>query len=76
MVRCRRREALLGDASRGPKARETERTAELDNAGLVQLQRQTMREQDESLEQLEQSVTSTRVRLASPKLTHTLIRGL
>jgi hypothetical protein len=42
----------------------------------VQLQRQTMREQDESLEQLEQSVTSTRVRLASPKLTHTLIRGL
>ena len=56
------REALLGDASRGPQARETARTAELDNAGLVQLQRDTMREQDESLERLEQSVMGTRVR--------------
>ena len=58
------REALLGDASRGPQARETARTAELDNAGLVQLQRDTMREQDESLERLEQSVMGTRVRMA------------
>ena len=66
------REALLGDASRGPQARETARTAELDNAGLVQLQRDTMREQDQSLEQLEQSVMGTRVRAAdSPDVAFT-----
>ncbi len=64
------REALLGDASRGPQARETARTAELDNAGLVQLQRNTMREQDESLERLEQSVMGTRVRGGNLHLTH------
>ncbi len=63
------REALLGDASRGPQARETARTAELDNAGLVQLQRDTMREQDESLERLEQSVMGTRVRCGNPNST-------
>ncbi|KAI1760834.1 Phox-like protein [Hypoxylon sp. FL1150] len=50
--------ALIGN---GPKARgrvlgaplpETERTRELDNQGVVQLQRQMMKEQDEDVEEL------------------------
>lgn len=64
------RQALFGGASAGAKPRETARTAEVGNAGLVQLQRNIMREQDDAVEHLERSVQSTRVRSHS---TYTLI---
>ena len=61
-----RRAALLEPAATGggssAPGRETLRTAELDNRGLVQLQQTVMREQDAELEELERSVTSTKVR--------------
>ena len=43
-------------------ARETLRTADLDNRGILQLQEAAMAQQDAELEQLERSVTSTKVR--------------
>ena len=46
--------------SNGP-ARETDRTAELDNLGILEMQQDVMQEQDLQLEQMEQSVASTRV---------------
>jgi regulator of vacuolar morphogenesis len=52
------KEALVGSASRKPArsgrvlGKETERTRELDNQGVLQLQRQTMDEQDQSVEEL------------------------
>ncbi|KAE8350803.1 hypothetical protein BDV28DRAFT_159298 [Aspergillus coremiiformis] len=52
------KEALVGSASRKPArsgrvlGKETERTRELDNQGVLQLQRQTMEEQDQSVEEL------------------------
>ncbi|OOO14723.1 Phox-like domain-containing protein [Aspergillus oryzae] len=52
------KEALVGSASRKPArsgrvlGKETERTRELDNQGLLQLQRQTMEDQDQSVEEL------------------------
>ncbi|KAF7589779.1 hypothetical protein BBP40_003841, partial [Aspergillus hancockii] len=52
------KEALVGGASRKPArsgrvlGKETERTRELDNQGVLQLQRQTMDEQDQSVEEL------------------------
>ena len=46
--------------SSGP-ARETDRTAELDNLGILEMQQDVMQEQDLQLEQMEQSVASTRV---------------
>jgi len=53
------RSALLsGVQSPGPK--ETEVTAELDNKGLLQLQTQVMKQQDQELEQMEKTVISTK----------------
>ncbi|OGM39840.1 SNARE complex subunit (Vam7) [Aspergillus bombycis] len=52
------KEALVGNASRKPArsgrvlGKETERTRELDNQGVLQLQRQTMDDQDQSVEEL------------------------
>ncbi|GLC33090.1 hypothetical protein PLESTB_000371500 [Pleodorina starrii] len=58
------RDALFGGASGsggGPlPPRETESTAELDNRGLLGLQQQIMRQQDEELEAMEKTVTSTK----------------
>lgn len=45
-------------------ARETDRTAELDNQGILQMQQDVMQEQDQNLEAMEQSVASTRVCLS------------
>ncbi|KAK4275390.1 hypothetical protein QN277_018482 [Acacia crassicarpa] len=52
------RDSLLGPDTKQPDAMS--RTVGLDNSGLVGLQRQVMREQDEGLEKLEQTVTSTK----------------
>ncbi len=41
--------------------RETDATAGLDTTGLLQLQRDVMQDQDEQLDELEKTVTSTRV---------------
>lgn len=46
----------------GAAARETDATAGLDTKGLLQLQRDVMEDQDQQLEELEKTVTSTRVR--------------
>lgn len=48
-------------AGRGA-TRETDATADLDTHGLLQLQRDAMQDQDQQLEELEKTVTSTRVR--------------
>ena len=50
-------------------ARETDRTAELDNQGILQMQQDVMQEQDQNLEAMEQSVASTRV----SKLAHCML---
>lgn len=42
------------------KAKETDTTAELDNHGLINLQQQIMSQQDTELDQLEQSVVTTK----------------
>lgn len=42
-------------------ASETLQTADLDNKGILQLQDQSMRQQDAELEELERTVTSTKV---------------
>ncbi|KAL4202995.1 hypothetical protein AMTRI_Chr02g266280 [Amborella trichopoda] len=52
------RNHLLGQDSK--PVSETNRTSSLDNYGLVGLQRQIMREQDEGLEKLEETVISTK----------------
>ncbi|KAL4202999.1 hypothetical protein AMTRI_Chr02g266320 [Amborella trichopoda] len=52
------RNHLLGQDSK--PVSETNRTSGLDNYGLVGLQRQIMREQDEGLEKLEEIVISTK----------------
>jgi len=57
------RAALLDGAGRAGPAQETAATADLDGRGLVQLQQSLMREQDQQVEQLEQTVNNTRVRL-------------
>lgn len=56
------RDALFGGASGSgmPPPRETEATAELDNRGLLGLQQQVMRQQDEELEAMEKTVISTK----------------
>lgn len=46
--------------SRAP-ASETLQTADLDNQGILQLQESSMRQQDAELEELERTVTSTKV---------------
>ncbi|XP_031502585.1 syntaxin-52-like isoform X2 [Nymphaea colorata] len=51
------RDNLLGPES---KASEINRTAGLDNYGIVGLQRQIMREQDEGLGKLEETIVSTK----------------
>ncbi|KAG4166491.1 hypothetical protein ERO13_A13G135800v2 [Gossypium hirsutum] len=50
------------DSLLGPETKEDamSRTVGLDNSGLVGLQRQIMKEQDEGLEKLEETVTSTK----------------
>ncbi|XP_078170841.1 syntaxin-52-like [Carex rostrata] len=58
MTYAANREDLLG-SSKGP-ADEVKRAAGLDNQGVVGLQRQIMREQDEGLEKLEETVHSTK----------------
>ena len=56
------KEALVGSASRKPArsgrvlGKETERTRELDNKGVLQLQRETMEDQDMGLEELRKIV--------------------
>ncbi|GMH24367.1 hypothetical protein Nepgr_026210 [Nepenthes gracilis] len=52
------RDSLLGPEIKPVDAMS--RTAGLDNQGIVSLQRQIMREQDEGLEKLEDTVTSTK----------------
>lgn len=58
------RKTLLGTAAAEParrgQAAETDTTAGLDNRGVLVLQRQTMREQDDELADLEKSVKSTK----------------
>lgn len=59
------RDSLLGGgggASSSGAPRETEATAALDSRGLMQLQEQVMRQQDRELEQMEKTVSSTKVR--------------
>ena len=56
------RRELFEGAGRGGPPQETAQTAELDGQGMVQMQRDLMREQDREVEQLEQTVNSTRVR--------------
>jgi len=55
------RAALMQQAGQhsGP-AQETDRTAELDNLGILDMQQDVMQEQDLNLAQMEQSVASTR----------------
>lgn len=47
-------------AAQQPLARETDTTAEMDNRGLVSLQKQIMGQQDTELEHLEKSVATTK----------------
>lgn len=55
------RSALMQDAGQSSSpARETDRTAELDNEGILQMQQDVMQEQDQNLMAMEQSVASTR----------------
>ncbi len=65
--------AAVGGSS--APGRETLRTAELDNRGLVQLQQTVMREQDAELEELERSVTSTKVRIGRAGISVAVIHG-
>ena len=57
---CFCRQDLLSGANRGP-ARETEETAVLDNAGILQLQNQIIGQQDQELDHMEETVQSTKV---------------
>ncbi|PRW56426.1 Qc-snare Syn8 Syntaxin8-family [Chlorella sorokiniana] len=58
------REALLGGSGSSSAAagsgQETDTTAELNNAGLLQLQQQVMSQQDAALESLERTVVGTK----------------
>ncbi|KAL3132216.1 hypothetical protein ABBQ32_008806 [Trebouxia sp. C0010 RCD-2024] len=55
------RSALLQQSGQlSSPARETDRTAELDNQGILQMQQDVMQEQDQNLTAMEQSVASTR----------------
>ena len=58
-----RRFTLLESSSGGgnEKPQETNRTAELNNQGLLQMQRSVMSEQDQELADLEATVGSTKV---------------
>lgn len=60
--KCKCRSALLQQSGHSSSpARETDRTAELDNQGILQMQQDVMQEQDQNLMAMEQSVASTRV---------------
>ena len=61
------RASLLEGAGQNRAPQETDATAGLDNRGIVQLQQSLMQQQDSQVEQLEQSVTNTRVRKQTPK---------
>lgn len=62
VIVCTRDSLFASGVSAAPvQARETEATAELDNRGLLQLQRNVMREQDQQLEQVEKTVINTKV---------------
>jgi len=52
---------LMEEGRSAEPAKETMSTADQDNAGILQLQSHTMRQQDAELEELERSVTSTKV---------------
>uniref|UniRef100_A0A803LXX1 Uncharacterized protein n=1 Tax=Chenopodium quinoa TaxID=63459 RepID=A0A803LXX1_CHEQI len=52
------RDSLLGPETKSVDA--VTRASEMDNQGIVSLQRQIMKEQDEGLEQLEETVISTK----------------
>eukprot|EP00897_Mesotaenium_endlicherianum_P006494 jgi/Mesen1/5873/ME000299S05000 len=54
------RNALIGDGGSVHPAVETERTANLDSRGVVNLQKQMMQDQDEELATLESTVSSTK----------------
>lgn len=49
-----------GSSQRG---QETNHTAELDNQGLLQMQRQVIRDQDTELEDMERTIGSTKVNI-------------
>lgn len=54
---------MQSGSSRRPGAPlETDQTAELDSSGLLKLQDRVMRQQDEELQDMEKTVTSTKVR--------------
>lgn len=61
------RSTLLETTSSGPSdaAQETRRTADLNNQGLMQMQRDIIKEQDQELADLEATVGSTKVRTIS-----------
>ena len=63
-----RRFTLLESSSSGgnEKPQETLRTADLDNHGLLQMQRNVMSEQDTELADLEATVGSTKVDFNAP----------
>lgn len=54
------RNSLLAGLAAGAPAVETEQTAELDNRGLILMQRELMRDQDDQLEDLSTLVSSTK----------------
>jgi len=53
-------QALVGMKSKSVTGEETDETAEMNNAQLLQMQRALMEEQDEALGHLEQSVNTTK----------------
>ncbi len=57
---------MLQGSGQNRLPRETAQTAELDGRGLVQMQQSLMREQDQQVDLLEQTVNNTRVRWTEP----------
>ena len=59
---CCCRSALVQQTQQTSRpARETDRTADVDNLGILEMQQDVMQEQDLNLAAMEQSVASTRV---------------
>lgn len=56
------RDSLIWGNRSGP-AQETAQTAGLDNTGIVQLQNRIIGQQDQELEQMEETMNSTKVRV-------------
>lgn len=73
------RGALLGNGGAAAAAgaagggRETDTTAELNNAGLLQMQQQVMAQQDQDLLSLERTVVGTKVRCSANKLAESTV---